>query len=393
LGKKLKTDTKAIQIGLLILQYKYKHLGMQTQKTHNRNITFILYLLVAAVVASSAFFFFPEVKIEHLQVALMMAFAASLTQLGAAVFFLAGLQSFKKSLRAAYYLVAAGALAFSLVQLAPSLSVMPVISNIFGNTVVASLSFVLPYLFGALCMYLGMRKFASLLGIPTKWRSFLLVAAASLVVALALAAADRESIPVLRVFIGLVAWCGSFGLAAAVLTFRIRRVIGPVYKNAMLWLGLAFCALTFSTFHEIVVKTFFVNSAYVGHQYTLWAYLLVGILFLRAGMAIANTGRRGFNLSQNPTYVDIVVGAAQIVSQPKEVDAVLDKVRAITAQSAGPLSAADKQALVGVYLYIEDYLVHKEPLQNFTKEELRDGLPDDFVQALAPLEHSHPQQA
>jgi hypothetical protein len=172
---------------------------------------------------------------------------------------------------------------------------------------------------------------------------------------------------------------------------HIRRVIGPVYKAAMMWMAVALGALVIAAFQELISKIYFLETDYVLNQYNLLWFLLVGVLFLRAGLAFKGTSRDTVHLPDNATYVDVVIGAAQMVSKFSEIDDALDEVRMITShgsQSAQQLTPEDKGKLLGVYLQIEKYLTTNEPLHTFSQEGLRNGLPDNFLQDLRAHEQA-----
>lgn len=361
---------------------------MRSRSKTNKN--FVILLLVTALLASSAFFFFPAAKAEHATVALAIAFAASLTQLLAGGLFLNSLRTFKRGLRVAYYLLSAGILLFSLSQIVPSFSAF---SDILSrSTFLSTVIFAIPYVFGAFFMYLGMRKFAQLLKVHSIWGSFFFVLALSLLAGVAFyllphsqrAPGDASLSRTFDFIFTAIIWCGMFSAAGVVLALRIRKGIGLVYKEAIFWVAGAMTALVVTTLHEAIAKTYFADSGYAANSLSLWPFLLVGILFLRAGLAFRETRREFVLLPPDASYIDVVVGAAGLVSSASAVDEGLDKVRIITsAQNVSQgLSAEDKAALVSVYKYIENYLVTEEPLHKFSREGLRSSLPHDFLQDL-----------
>ena len=78
--------------------------------------------------------------------------------------------------------------------------------------------------------------------------------------------------------------------------------------------------------------------------------------------------------------LEIVLYVASLVSNPTEIDLILDKVRLITArlQPGQTLSPKDQQTLVQVYTQLEDYLLHKDTLRVFTLDNLRKGIRERF---------------
>ena len=85
--------------------------------------------------------------------------------------------------------------------------------------------------------------------------------------------------------------------------------------------------------------------------------------------------------------VDMVIHASGLVSNTGDIDPFLDKMRIVTAQLAPNQQPAGqaRQTLLEVYLAIEDYLEHKEPIRRFSKEELRGRLSPELRQELDRL--------
>ncbi len=364
------------------------------------NIKFIIWMLITAALASTAFFLFPAAQEVHAEWPLAIAFASSITQIVASWYFISSLRTFKRGLKIAYSLLAAGILVFSLVQLIPSLSVIPELVTLFSDPTLVYALFMTPYAFGALLIYAGVWKFAHLLGVRNVWSSF----PAVLVMALAaggLAIGLLYTTPVLqetlldRIAFGLMVWCGVFSVAACLVALRIREVIGVTYKNAMKWMAIALAALAFTTFHEFVVKTYFSDSWYVTNQLSLLTFLLVGVLFLKAGLAFKETGREYLGLPANASHVDVVVTVAGRVSKPEAVGEWMDRIRVITSRPGlqKTLSAEDKNVILDTYLRVERYLINDEPLHIYSKEGLRNGLPEAFLNDLSRHETGRSKSA
>jgi hypothetical protein len=71
--------------------------------------------------------------------------------------------------------------------------------------------------------------------------------------------------------------------------------------------------------------------------------------------------------------LDLVTTVAGLASNPKKIDPLLDKVRAISAQLApgGLVSEKEESSLFDVYLEIERYLMTSDPIRIFSQQELR----------------------
>lgn len=90
-------------------------------------------------------------------------------------------------------------------------------------------------------------------------------------------------------------------------------------------------------------------------------------------------------LVTNP--IDMVVYASGLVSNIGDIDPFLDKMRIITSQ-LGPdqePTPADRRELLEIYIAVEEYLVTKEPLRQFTKEQVRSRLSPELRTELEKL--------
>ncbi|HSX28906.1 MAG TPA: hypothetical protein VLF60_05665 [Candidatus Saccharimonadales bacterium] len=99
-------------------------------------------------------------------------------------------------------------------------------------------------------------------------------------------------------------------------------------------------------------------------------------------------GQQPATATQVRSVLDMVALTASLASNPTEIDPLLDKMRAITANLApgqAP-SPRDTEALLAIYLQLEQYMTTKEPLRTFTKEELRSRLTLELRQQLETFE-------
>lgn len=101
-------------------------------------------------------------------------------------------------------------------------------------------------------------------------------------------------------------------------------------------------------------------------------------------------GQKQHSAESIQTPVDLVTYAAELVSNPDDINPVLDKVRSITAhlKPNEPPSPEESKQLFKVYGQIETYLTTKEPLRTFTKEELRKRIPGPILLQLTNYESS-----
>jgi len=84
------------------------------------------------------------------------------------------------------------------------------------------------------------------------------------------------------------------------------------------------------------------------------------------------------------TVLELTNYAASLASNLTDVDPFLDEVRRITAKGAPSesLTNSDTQALLTVYLRIEEYLMTKEPVRSFSKEGLRSRIMPELRQQI-----------
>jgi hypothetical protein len=354
-------------------------------------IKFLLYLILMAIASSLVLLFFPQNGPEDGVARIIGAFSVAtlVAEVGAIWFLLTSLRAFKQKLKVAYYFLVIGIFAYALF-------LIPSIATIFDIGISLSLQPVLtltPYVSGAILIFMSVRLFAKQLAIRNIWSSFWFVAVCSLVIAVAVGYIARSPFPQIsqrtyEISMALVGLSTGFSMAATIVAIRIRRGLGGDYKKAVLWLVLALGMLSIAGIHELLMKStgFVFTNMLAYFSYTFWPYLATAILFLKASLAFKAISKKRGVLPEDAGYLDVITYAAQLVSDPKAIDPILDKVRAITATGgAETLSASDKATLINVYLQLEDYLINKEPLLRFIKEELRAGLPEDFRQQLEGL--------
>ncbi|HSW78321.1 MAG TPA: hypothetical protein VLG36_05985 [Candidatus Chromulinivoraceae bacterium] len=343
----------------------------------NVNKKFFLLLVLIGLISSSAFFLFPAANAMGLSYAIFAGFATTITETIALWYFLSSLKTFKSGLKTAYYWLAAGIVIFNI----GSGVVSGLAQLIHGLVVLVST----PYVIGTGCMYVGMRKFMKLLGSDQWLSSFISVLVGSTILVLIVMVLPHPKVTDTELMFDMtfapLALSGIFSAAAALEARHIRQIIGPIHKEAMAWTTVAMGTLTVATTQEFIAKSYFLNAGYSVYHIGLTWYLLVGIFFLRAGWAFKEISRQSLHVPDNASYTDVVVSVAQLVSRPSEIDEALDSMRTITAKGS-TLSQVDEVVLIDLYLYLEDYLIIKEPLHKFVKEGLRNGLPEGFIQAL-----------
>ncbi len=354
------------------------------------NSKFVILLGAAAVIGAGSFFLMPNPLADTEralggQIGLGGAMVICFLQLSALWFFLTSLKTFKASLRKAYYVLSAGLLIFSLAQVQlPLAFVIQDFPAILQYFIVLS-----PFLLGPLVMYLGVRRFARILEIHNLWARVWVAIGIALLAAtiptilsiIFFGSADSQT----AIVYGLVTWGAGFALAGSMVAFRIRGGLSPAYSIAMKRLGIALAVLAFACLHEVVARTlaFDVISWYTSYNLSVWGFVAVAVLMLWAALAFRAVTEQYSSLDENASELDTVIHTAELASIPAEIEGTMNKVRKMTAsRSSSELTEADKHTLVDVYGELESYLINKDPLRKFNREDLRNTLPAGFRKLL-----------
>ena len=291
-------------------------------------------------------------------ITLGLSLTTSLLSFGSVPFFLMGLTHFKADLKRAYAVLCSGIAMLGLAQLQlPILSVTGLWtwSDIGG--------IVVPYLVAFVLVLWGIRLFAKTLKLHS-FESSLWVAtgcALGLIVLSLLVPHGPTNVSevAFRVGVGLNIWVTTFATFSALLILRIKKIVGPAYTNAMAWLFIAMVVLSFAGLHYTVVSFLFTHGNwYVDHSITIVPILIGTLILVRAGYAfnaidavphIISRSESFFGIpahkpsNLNATWLDLVVYAASLVADPRDIDHILDQVREITAklQPGSDMSQAD----------------------------------------------------
>lgn len=86
--------------------------------------------------------------------------------------------------------------------------------------------------------------------------------------------------------------------------------------------------------------------------------------------------------------LDLATYAGSLASNPSDIDLLLDPVRRITATHSleDGLASADEAVLFRVYLELEAYLMTRDPIRTYSKEELRQRIGPDLLAKLIAQE-------
>ena len=336
------------------------------------------------------------------RVSMIFSVAAALLNIFAVPFFLIGLKRFKPELRQTYLILCVGIVVFGLAQVQ-----LPLV-NLYNATFwVDSGAIAIPYLIGVICIFWSMRSLSHLLGIKSLWRSGSLALLATVLISLAASFLPHVKVVIdemsYHISLTLSIWNSVFITFAAILAFKIRQNIGLSYVNAMNWLFRALAVLSFAGWHYSIEQLL----ATVGNWY--YDYSIAVIPFVAGALALVIAGFT-FDLIDTtqdsvpvppPTpasvpmpapvpdvvpqplksstvlspaqELEVILYVANLVSIPSDINALLERIRIITSkiQPGQVPSSEDQKALDLIYVKLEDYLLHRDPLRVFTQEELR----------------------
>lgn len=321
------------------------------------------------------------------RVSMIFSVAAMLLSLFAVPFFLTGLKRFKKELQRTYLVLCVGVAAFGFAQIQ-----LPII-NLFNIAFwVNSGAIALPYLIGVICIFWSMKELSRLLAIKSVWRSGTLAFIVTVLLSAGAALLPHVAISIdelsYHIALALSIWNSVFITFATVLAFRVRNKIGVAYTTSLNWLSGALAVLSFAGWHYTVVQLLFtVGDWYYDYSIALIPFIFGGLALVMAGFSFGSidTIVEEKNTAPTPTPVhpspailspaqelDVIVYVTNLVSNPEDIDILIDKVHSITSKlspGATP-SPEDQKTLDSIYVRLEDYLVHQDPLRVFTREEL-----------------------
>ncbi len=354
---------------------------------------------ICVILGLVSFFALPWLLFGHLDAARGMTYALLLPMCATAGFtgwfMLTSLREFKTSSRRAYYIICAGIFLLILSQVEQAAATLlyelfPEFIKSFSALI--GLLFIVLFASSMLALYIGVRKLAKLLNVKTIGHSTVFAVLISLGLSgllffLPWAPSGDNQTGLILVMVTVITFSIGLTLAAALVATKVKDAIGSAYRAPMGWLALGLGVLAGAILQEIIFKaTLLASSAYVQYSLDLLPCLLATFLFMKAGHAFKVATFR--QLPTNATYVDAIVYVADLVSDKKMIDPILDDMRKITANLGGEtaLGEAQKKVLFGVYLRLEEHLLTKEALREFTKASLRGRLSDEFQRSLEQLE-------
>lgn len=289
---------------------------------------------------------------------------------GSAILF-RGISGFKTRLRRAYIIVLIGILMEATVHTGEALAQLFDwwAKSWFDNTQKVF------YILAPVLIYLGVRSFGRLLQIKSVSTYFSLTFVSGIVIAVIIGylkgPTSQGPIDFQVGFTGMLVW---LLMMAAWTLVQIWHQTSQLYKQSVYWLAWAIGLLAIAT------GAFLVRQFVGGDIMTL----VMITLFVVSGLALCQAARefyaiRGKNLGELKkadsisNSIDIVVYAASLVSNPRDIDPLLDKLRTITAATDRKhLSQTEEENLRQLYLQLEDYLTARDPIRTYERSMIRE---------------------
>ncbi len=271
-----------------------------------------------------------------------------------------------------------------------------------GDAIYGTLT-VIPFIGSALLTFAGARMLAKTFNVRTIvtswWFSLGVVVAVSLLLAVLPHASGATQEADFDVANALNICAIVFYGFSAYLVLVIKRQASVAFINALAWLSIS---LFVTSLVGGVGSTILVMLLNDSNQQLILLCALVpsaagAALFLRSAYSFnkitESTDVQGLSVARNffgkplksstnthTTSVDIVIYAANLASQPKEIDDILDNVRRVTSlmQQGAGATAEDNERLLQAYLKVEEYLLTKETVRLFTKDNLRQDIAQKF---------------
>lgn len=366
--------------------------------------------LFTLVGAATAFLFPVPASYPLSSIEFYLPFAANIIiavlYIGAAIVFTTNLDVYKEKLRRAYTIIAISIVLVGLGTL--QFSIIAVL-DAWRSAYVLGGGMMLPLLLASILLYIAIRRLVLLVGAKHLFTRAWLAIPLSLFIAYATSFLPHITVALNEVTfdtgVGVIFFAASLLYIAGILTYSIRNHVGVVYQKPMLWLA---WALFISSLTMAIQGIYTLITTDYDHILTRLNNIITitsGILWLRASYSFAltkyyakDTSMLQFILSQNGseiasrpvTPIDLVTYAASLASNSQEIDPLLDDVRAITAklQPGESPSKRDGETLFQTYLKIEQYLVTKETVRNYTRNELREHLDPTLQEQLFAHEHN-----
>lgn len=364
-----------------------------------------LLIIVVALIGSAISFLLPVASTvdnpgaSHWRMAISLVFVTLFV--GAAVWFLSGLRSFKTPLRVSYTWLGVG-----LISVAVATLQLPIIGllDLWDSAWATGGGVILIFMAGAVFMYFGALRLAEALredGFAAIPLAVTLVTIGTTIAAYFLAGRLLQyEADGVDFYIATIAWCVSYVAFAGVLTWRTARDVGQVYQRSIKALAIAFLVFSLSGVVEII------GTLLVGNEHPYQAYGISLLPFIVAGLFFIWASAEFNLLTGTPTvasasleqdyitvtdkdYVESIAAVASLASRPEAIGRITDDLRIITSSLAPGTTLTDpqKKKLMDVYFRLEHYLIENDPLRTYTKEEVREQVSAGFSAVLSRNGH------
>jgi hypothetical protein len=325
-----------------------------------------------------------------------LTIAIAVLYLGGSVIFVKGFGGFTPRLKRAYGVLCIG---FSLLGLAfvqlPLAIYGGALESVFRGAQLTALAF----LAALIAIYIGTRSFAKLFNITNLSTAWWFLVVPPLILAVAYAVLPHAPTASPEVEFDAGTGFNMFNMWVALLalwhTLQVKRIAGVQYTNALAWLVVTFSIMLGSVVLWLLLILPLSDKQWlIAGTAPLVPLLFASICFVRVAYAfnritlaqpaeeLAGAGEKSFfgtavrpKAEATVSSVDIVTFAANLASDPRSIDPLLDRLRYITSQagrqSGGAENPATQEELQRIYLAIEQHLLEKEKVRSFTKETLR----------------------
>jgi hypothetical protein len=321
-----------------------------------------------------------------------LSLVTAVLYIGASVLFINGLNGFADRLKRAYIFMCIGFSLFGFAQIElPVLISLDLLDSLWRQSGIIAL----PFVAALVCLYIGARSFAHLFNVRDFMTTVWFYALVPVVLAVLFSFVPHVAISSKEIVFDMsnaVSVWNAFtaGLCAAFM-YRVRNIASVAYTNALAWLALTFTLMSATAgVYLVVISIFGDGQTELIAAATLVPLGLAGILLLRsayafngvttnADVAEKSMARNFFGKLLTPSVdhaassVDIITQAANMASDYRVVDPILDDLRrlTVTMQPGQPLSESQQSELLRIYLAVEASLLEKESVRVFTKETLR----------------------
>ncbi|HET8671419.1 MAG TPA: hypothetical protein VFM05_12570 [Candidatus Saccharimonadales bacterium] len=320
-------------------------------------------------------------------------------------FFWSGMERFKPALRGAFGRICIGILLLGVAQAqTTAINVLAAADSLWVRYGFLTL----PYLLSLIFLFSGTRQLARLFGVKQSSTSYPPVLGFSAI--LALVAAMLPHLPVstaegpFRGSLALIGWDAGLFIASTLNIWYIKQRASAYYTRALHWFFWSLVVFTWAGIHYLITLIAIPeNSWYANYGMAIVPFIVGVLLLTKTGTSLQQMGQpiapglfsslfahtantaRGSRSKMGP--IDAVLELASYASNPSELDTILDRMRAITAQgeSAQILQPSAQHELAGVYHEIEQYLLNNEKIRNFTVYDLRQAITSAVI--FSPNDH------